>query len=194
MFATCSHLGLGECQLLGKALKESRDVMEMDYQIFFQQFLKWLKTCSKCWQICWLRRKADVLSNLGQRGKDAERWSAGTAVTVWLVSVTLVSWWLQERKQDLVQDDDGEDEDDTSDLRHKGCHNQNFKENYICSVLLIQTKTKLWRFLCPWSSHTSRKVDWSLFSSRDALSLFLALSLSFSLSMRSTPTTFTIGR
>lgn len=93
--------------------RESRHDGDGLPDIFYQQFLKWLKTCSKCWQICWLCRKADVLSNLGQRGKDAERWSAGTAVTVWLVSVTLVSWWLQERKQDLVQDDDGEDEDDT---------------------------------------------------------------------------------
>lgn len=44
--------------------------------------------------MCWLCRKDDDVSNLGQRGKTL---NTDTVVNVWLASVMLVSWWLQKR-------------------------------------------------------------------------------------------------
>lgn len=159
VFATCSHLGLVECQFLGKTLKESWDMTEVDYHIFFQQFLKWVKTCSKCWQTCWLCRKANGHSNLGQRRKDAEQWSAGKEVTVWLASVTFVSWQLQRSKQDLENEDDGEDESDTSDLRYKVC-NPWFqrKQQLLCPAHVKVADT---RWSPVWSTLWHRKAQLS---------------------------------
>lgn len=59
-------------------------MIEMDYQIFFQQFVKWLKPVPSLGKICRLCRNTDGFSNLGQRGKDAVQWhSSGCVTAVW---------------------------------------------------------------------------------------------------------------
>lgn len=53
-------------------------MIEMDCEILFQLFLKWLKTCSA--NVLAVQR-ADRVSNLGQRGKDAEQWHSSECLT-----------------------------------------------------------------------------------------------------------------